>query len=502
MVQDVAWARRVAKPTAEEELLLQSRRRPIVLLHRKEQSPVAPSVAPGSRFLGVMLPYTPLHSLLSKEAGRPIVLTSGNVSDEPIAFDDGDAFERLAPLAGHFLTHSRPIHIRCDDSVTRVVGEREYPIRRSRGYAPDPIIVSAPFRRPVLAAGPELKHTFCVGVEDRAILSHHIGDLETFEAMSAFLSGVEHFTRVFDVHPEVVTHDLHPDYLSTKWAEALAGVEKVGVQHHHAHIVSCMADNGREEKVIGLALDGTGFGADGRLWGCEVLLCDLADFQRCAHLRYVAMPGGAAAIREPWRMAAAYLDEAFGDDASQLPLEVIGRRGDSWGPIVAMARADVNAPLTSGAGRLFDAAAALCGIRDQVSYEGQAAAELEQAADPSVMSAYPCPLSGGVIDGVELIACLANDLTRGADVPTAAARFHNGLAAALVQACEAVRETDPVDVVALSGGAFQNILLVERVRRGLHRAGFEVLLHHRVPANDGGISLGQVMVANARLSRS
>jgi hydrogenase maturation protein HypF len=350
----------------------------------------------------------------------------------------------------------------------------------------------------VLGAGPELKHTFCLGSGDHAILSHHIGDLESFEAMSAFTEGVEHFTRIFDIAPEVIAHDLHPEYMSTKWALAQGGVELVGVQHHHAHIVSCMTDNLRTEPVIGLALDGTGYGDDDAIWGGEVMVCSPAGYERAAHLRYVPMPGGAAAIREPWRMAAVYLNEALGAQALSLPIDFVARTRDRWGPILQMASTGLNAPLTSSAGRMFDAVASLCGLRTTVTYEGQAAAELEQVADGSVLDAYPCAVGGGVIDGVELVGAAAEDLAMGAAAPKVAARFHNGLAAALVRASVRARYRFGLETVALSGGTFQNVLLLHRVISGLESEGFEVLVHRRVPPNDGGISLGQAVIANAR----
>ncbi|MGQ0678841.1 MAG: carbamoyltransferase HypF [Actinomycetota bacterium] len=504
MVAGVEQARHLVEIGVEEEAILSTRRRPIVLLRRREGPTVAgvgPGVAPGNRYLGMMLPYTPLHHLLLERVGEPIVLTSGNMSDEPIFYRDEDALIGLDPIADAFLTHNRPIHMRCDDSVVRVVpapaGAKEQQIRRSRGYAPQPITVTPGFARPVLAAGPELKHTFCVGVGDAAILSHHIGDLENYEAMLSFLEGVEHFQRVFEVRPKVVAYDLHPEYLVTKWALGLEGVSLVGVQHHHAHITSCMADNRRSERLVGLALDGTGYGEDGALWGCEVMICDLAGYRRTAHLRYVPLPGGARAVKQPWRMAAVYLQAAFGD-APPAGLEFVERTRQSWSPILKMAAAGVNSPLCSSAGRLFDAAAALSGMRDSVSYEGQAAIELEQAADPRCDLAYPCSIEGDKIAGEELIGHLAEDLAAGRPVPEAAAAFHNGLADVLVTAAKRAAAEEGLRTVALSGGSFQNQLLAERVTLGLESAGLEVLTHCRVPANDGGISLGQAVIANAR----
>jgi len=499
MVPSFEWACRLGDTTPDETAALASRRRPIVLVRRRSGAQVAPSVAPGNRHLGIMLPYTPLHHLLLAAVGRPIVLTSGNLSDEPIAYRDDDARARLGGIVDAFLVHDRDIHLRCDDSVVRVFDGREYPLRRARGFAPEPVTREPSFVRPVLAAGPELKHTFCLGAGRRAIVSHHIGDLESYEAMTAFVEAVEHYTRIFEITPEVVAHDLHPEYLSTKWAQDLGGVELVGVQHHHAHIASCLADNNRTDAVIGLALDGTGYGDDGAIWGCELLICDLAGYRRAAHLSYVPMPGGAAAIREPWRMAAVYLHAAFGPAAAGLELDFVARTEERWGPVLAMAERSINCPPTSSAGRLFDAVAALCGLGDRVSYEGQVAAQLEQAADPGVLDAYPCSVSEGRIDGAELVAAAAEDLERGAPVPQVAARFHNGLAGALVRTCEKIRSDEKESgPVALSGGTWQNLLLLDRVASGLERAGFEVLVHHRVPPNDGGISLGQAVIANAR----
>jgi len=498
MAPNLEWACRLAHTGPAETAVLASHRRPIVIVARRAETLLADEVAPANRYIGIMLPYTPLHDLLMRSVRRPIVLTSGNLSDEPIAQEDADALERLGGIADAFLAHDRPVQVRCDDSVVRLVGGREYPVRRSRGYAPEPLEVPVRFTRPVLAAGPELKHTFCLGTGNRAILSHHIGDLANWAAMSAFLDGVEHFTRVFDVRPEVVAHDLHPEYLSTKWALGLEDVETIGVQHHHAHIASCLADNRRAESVIGLALDGTGYGDDGAIWGCEVLTCDFAGYRRAAHLRYMPLPGGAAAVREPWRMAAVYLQAAFGAGADDLGLDFVDRTAERWRPILSMAAAGVNAPPTSSAGRLFDAVAALCGLRDRVSYEGQAAAELEQAADPSVAGAYPFPVVDGVLDGVALVRAVAEDLIAGSSVAEVAARFHNGLAEGLRRACEVVREEQGLATVALSGGSWQNLLLLERATRGLEGAGFEVLLHRRVPPNDGGVALGQAVIAGSR----
>jgi hydrogenase maturation protein HypF len=486
--------------------LLTSRRRPIVLLPRLAGSDVAAPVAPGNRYLGVMLPYTPLHHLLVERAGFPLVLTSGNVSDEPIAYADDEALERLTGIADAFLTHDRPIHIRADDSVVRPFRGRASLVRRARGYAPEPVKVAATFARPVLACGAELKNTFCLASQDRAFVSQHIGDLENAETLRSFKEGIEHFAALFEISPAVIAHDLHPDYLSTKYAmdlaDADAALELVGVQHHHAHIASCLADNGagaNGERVIGVAFDGTGYGTDGTVWGGEFLIAGLAGFSRAGHLAPVPMPGGAAAIRQPWRMAAAYLDAAFAGDPD--PAVAVARRNEArWASVVAMARRGINAPLTSSAGRLFDAVAALLGVRDAVNYEGQAAIELEQLADPAETGAYRAAIGRGdvlQVAGVDLVRAVADDLAAGVPREKIAARFHHGTAGVIADCCGLLRERTGICTVALSGGVFQNLLLLHSVVGLLEAAGFAVLTHSRVPCNDGGISLGQAVVARA-----
>ena len=493
LAADLTQARDLVEVDEAAAALLTSPARPVVLLPRRPGAAVAPAAAPGNRSLGVMLPYTPLHHLLVRTVARPLVLTSGNVSDEPIAYHDDDALERLSPIADAFLTHDRAIHIRTDDSVARTFRARPMLIRRSRGFVPEPVTASAGFPRPVLACGAELKNTFCLAKGRHAFLSHHIGDLENAETLRSFTEGIEHFRRLFDIEPSVVAHDLHPEYLSTKYALDLDGVDLQPVQHHHAHIASCLADNGADGPVIGVAFDGTGYGSDGTIWGGEFLVAGLAGFERAGHLAPVPMPGGAAAIRQPWRMAAAYLDR---DD-----LDVARRNADRWAQVTAMAARGVNAPLTSSAGRLFDAAAALLGVRDTINYEGQAAIELEQLADPAETAAYPAAVVAGdpfQIRGADLLTALLSDLTAGVRAPVIAARFHHGVAAAVEAGCVLLRERRGLDTVALSGGVFQNVLLLHATAARLEARGFRVLTHSRVPCNDGGISLGQAVIAAAR----
>lgn len=504
MVADAAAARALCHVSDAEEECLTSSRRPVVLLERRPGTDIAEAVAPGNRFLGLMLPYTPLHHLLAAEFTVPFVLTSGNVSDEPIAYDEDEAFARLSGIADVFLTHDRPIHTRTDDSVVRVFRGAQLPVRRSRGYVPQPITLDVPVPRPVLACGAELKNTFCLAQENRAFVSHHIGDLENYETLRSYTEGIAHFERLFQITPEVVAHDLHPDYLSTKYAQELDEVELCGVQHHHAHVASCLADNGETGPVIGVAFDGLGYGTDGAIWGGEFLAADLAGYARLGHLAYVPMPGSTAAIREPWRMAAAYLDAAYGEEAvaeALGDLGVVGRNRERWEHIRALVRSGISAPDTSSAGRLFDAVAALLGVRDRINYEGQAAVELEQLADPAAAGDYPVTPAGHgpfVASGTELVRAVLEELRAGVDRAAIAGRFHTSVAELVAAGCVRIREDTGLDTVALSGGVFQNQLLLGRTADLLAQKGFAVLVHRRVPPNDGGISLGQAAVAAAR----
>ncbi|MDR7303368.1 carbamoyltransferase HypF [Haloactinomyces albus] len=501
MVADVDRARSLCVVDETEQALLTSPRRPIVLLRTRPDTALAAAVAPGNHELGVMLPYTPLHQLLLRRFGAPIVLTSGNVSDEPIAYSDDDALARLSGIADVFLSHDRAIHLRTDDSVVRAFRGRERLVRRSRGYVPQPVTLAWDFPRQVLACGAELKNTFCVTKQHHAVVSHHIGDLENHETLTAFTDGIEHFRRLFEVDPRIVAHDLHPEYLSTKYALDRDGVELVGVQHHHAHIAACLADSAESGPVIGVAFDGLGYGTDGTLWGGEFLLADLVDFRRLAHLEPVPMPGASTAIRQPWRMAVAHLLSAYGQHPQE-DLDLLRRNEQQWPTVAEMATRGINAPLTSSAGRLFDAAAAILGMRNTVTFEGQAAIELEQAADRDEPASYPVAVTGGAeplrVQGADLIRAVTEDLRAGATPAVISARFHNGVADMISEVCTSLREATGVSTVALSGGVFQNVLLLERATARLEARGFRVLLHARVPANDGGISLGQAVIAGAR----
>ena len=510
MARDLKQARELCRVGPEEEKLLTTPARPIVLLERREDSGVAEEVAPRQKTLGIMLANAPLHHLLLRDAGRPLVMTSGNNSDEPIAYRDEEAFEQLGDIADFFLIHDRPIHMRCDDSVARVVGNEMYQIRRSRGYAPAPLRVAESFGQHTLACGGELKNTFGVAKERHVFLSHHIGDLENYETLRSFREGVEHYCRLFDVHPELVAYDLHPEYLSTKYAWELeeAGLPTVGVQHHHAHIASCLADNERpvEERVIGVALDGTGYGTDGTVWGGEFLEGSIEEgFVRRAHLEYAPMPGGAAAVREPWRMAIGQLLALFGEqEILNLPLALVRRVGERDVRLIArLVEHGLNTPPTSSAGRLFDVVAALVGVSGsrRTTYEGQAAVEFELAADGPTSQGYFFRLrSGGegwVVETREIVAGVAEDLLAGREVGEISSRFHRTMAEVVVAGCKRVREENGTSAVALSGGTFQNMLLMRQALELLEARGFAVYRHRRVPANDGGLALGQAVLADS-----
>jgi hydrogenase maturation protein HypF len=509
MARDLEQVRELCLVGPEEEALLTSPARPIVLLGRKEICGVAEEVAPRQTTLGIMLAYTPLHHLLLHDAEIPLVMTSGNNSDEPIAYRDEEAFEQLEEIADYFLIHDRSIHMRCDDSVVRVVNSKMYQIRRSRGYAPAPLRVAQAFGRHTIACGGELKNTFGVAKERHVFLSHHIGDLENYETLRSFREGVEHYCRLFDVQPELVACDLHPEYLSTKYARELeeSGLPAVGVQHHHAHVASCLADNERpgEERVIGVALDGTGYGTDGAIWGGEFLEGSIeAGFVRRAHLEYVPLPGGSAAIRQPWRMALAQMISLYGgEEVSKLPIPVVRRSGERNVQLIArLVERKLNTPPTSSAGRLFDAVAALADVpgTQRATYEGQAAVELELAADGPVSRGYPFRLrpegEGWVVETRGIIGGVVEDLLAGREIGEISSRFHRAVAELVVAGCENIREAAGMSTVALSGGTFQNLLLMEQVLELLAGRGFTVYRHRRVPANDGGLSLGQAVLAD------
>ncbi len=509
MVRDVAAAEAICEISPAERDLLLSPRRPIVLLRKRVSSDVAEEVAPRNPWLGVMLPYTPLHHLLLHAAGSiPLVMTSGNRSDEPIAYRDDEALETLAGIADLFLVHNRTINVRCDDSVTRVVDGLELPVRRSRGYAPRSIALPVECPRPILAVGGQLKVTFALGIGRQAFLSQHMGDLDYYEAYRAFVRDVGLYEELFAVRPECLAHDLHPDYVTTRYAQERAGRERsrlLAVQHHHAHLAACMAEHGLTEPVLAVTFDGTGFGTDGAVWGGEFLVGDYGRFRRAAQLRYVGMPGGEQAVRQPWRMAVAHLADA---GVRHPPLRARLSQTE-WTTVERMLERRFRTPLTSSVGRLFDAVASLAGVADRVSYEGQAAVQLEGLASRvAPAGAYPfavepAPEDAGeprlLVDTRPLIAAVAEDAERGTDAALIARRFHSTLTDIIALVCDHLRKMTGLGAVVLSGGVFQNALLTTEVSSRLSQERFRVYRHRLVPPSDGGLSLGQLAVAAAAL---
>lgn len=491
---------------ADEARLLAEIGSPAVLLYRHAHSSIAPGVAPDNPMLGVMLPYTPLHHLLLADAGVPLVMTSGNMGGLPIITDNDAAQTALARIADAFLLHNRPIHMRCDDAVwwiDRFAGEQDpvrQPLRRSRGDAPYPVRLAWSADEHVLATGAEMKNTLCLLRDKEAYLSQHIGEVDSLEALAYFRETLAHLEQVYKVEPTVIAHDLHPGYLTTRLAHDLAaerGLPRVEVQHHHAHVAACLAEHARADRVIGIALDGTGYGTDGAIWGGEVLLADPRSFERFGHLEYLPLPGGEAAIRRPYRIAWGYLLAALG----HIPdLPTLAAFPDVERDVVTtQVEHRVNTPLTSSCGRLFDAVSALTGICSETTFEAQAAIALELVArrvDPDSVDAYPFQIDGeGVIRLGDLLSALVADMQKGRAVEEIAAAFHLTVVAMVARFAEQARQRTGLQTVALSGGSFQNRLLLRLARQRLQAAGFEVLTHRQVPANDGGLSLGQAVVA-------
>jgi hydrogenase maturation protein HypF len=505
MSPDIAAIRAYARLGPEEEALLASIQRPIVLLAKADPFALAAEVAPGNRFIGAMLPYTPLHHLLLAEGFTALVMTSGNLSEEPIAIDNADAFARLAGIADNFLDHNREIYLRSDDSVLRrAAGETRF-LRRSRGYVPVPVFLKRPLP-PVLACGAELKSTVCLTKGSQAFLSQHIGDLENLATYEFFQQTIAHMQRILGLRPELIACDLHPDYLSTRWAREQTGAAVIAVQHHHAHIVSAMAERGIAGPVIGVACDGTGYGPDATVWGGEVLVADEGGFERAAHLACVPMPGSAAAIKEPWRMAVSYLQDAYGDAWPDLGLPFLEQAGASNVRIIReMIAKRVNSPLTSSLGRLFDGVAALAGMRSRVNYEGQAAMELEMAAAGEAEQSYEFALEDGVpirILPAPIIRGVVEELARRVPLPVIGARFHHTVVQVFAEVCARIGRERGLKRVVLSGGVFQNARLLAGLIPALEARGFEVYSHRLVPTNDGGIALGQAVAAAAQLKKA
>ena len=501
MLKDIGEVRRHCTITQAEAELLSTPQAPIVLLRWRPDSSICKGCGPELKHLGVMLPYTPLHHLLMRAACLPLVMTSGNISEEPIAGQNNEALRRLGEIADYFLMHDREIHSTYDDSVTAVVENRVAIVRRARGYAPYPIHLK--FNAPqILACGAEEKNTFCLTRDNHAFVSQHIGDMENMDTLQHYERTLELYKSLFRIQPEIIAYDMHPEYLPTKFALELAekdGLKTVAVQHHHAHIASCLADNAEEGPVIGVAFDGTGYGTDGHIWGGEFMVADTRGFKRVGQLEYLPLPGGALAIKKPYRTAVGYLLALT--RKTGLPAQMAGIDAAELELIRKQVEAGINTPLTSSMGRLFDAVSALCGICAAVNYEAQAAIEMESRAyeAPEEKGLYPFTLATEnglhIVRLRELIKGITVDLAAGCAIPVIAMKFHNTVATLARDACLKFKSESGIDTVALSGGCFQNRLLLAKTYALLEAAGFRVLTHKQVPANDGGISLGQAMIA-------
>ncbi|HBG04049.1 MAG: carbamoyltransferase HypF [Geobacteraceae bacterium GWC2_58_44] len=502
LAADLAAVRRFAHCSEREGRLLSGVERPIVLLRKLAANPVSALVAPQNGWFGVMLPSNPLQHLLLRGGAGPLVMTSGNLSDEPIAYRDAEAMAKLSGIADIFLSHDREIHTRTDDSILRLYRGEPLFLRRSRGYVPR--AVNLPARQAsVLAVGAELKGTVCLTRGAQGFMSQHIGDLKNTATLASMEQTVGHLGSLLEIAPEAVAHDLHPDYLSTHYAETLE-LPGIAVQHHHAHMASCMAENGLEGAVVGVILDGTGYGPDGTIWGGEFLVGGYGGFKRCGHFGYLRMPGGDAAVREPYRMAISALYGLYGKELFEQPLPFLSQVSALDRPLfLKMLERGINSPLTSSCGRLFDAVAALIGVRNSVSYEGQAAIELEALAERGTASIpYPYLVHGGdcqIIDFGPMFAALCADLACGRGSADIARAFHQTVAGAVSELCQKIREQTGTARVVLSGGVFQNRLLTEEVAQLLADSGFQVYCHRLVPPNDGGIALGQAVIAGRRI---
>ncbi|MBI1913103.1 MAG: carbamoyltransferase HypF [Deltaproteobacteria bacterium] len=506
MSPDIEKIKSYAHVSRLEQETLEGRIRPIVLLEKKDSRNLSESIAPNNTRYGVMLPYTPMHYLLfNSEAHnfRALVMTSGNLSEEPITISNNEAEERLSGIADYFLQHNRDIYMRVDDSIVRADGKLRI-LRRARGFTPSPIHIGEEVKD-ILACGAELKNTFCITKGKNAILSQHIGDLENFEALEFYKETLKNLKNSFRSEPGIIAHDMHPDYLSTKFASEYIEENNIKhedvfpVQHHHAHIASCMAENGLRQKCIGISFDGTGYGTDGNIWGGEFLIADRLDFKREAHFSYIALPGGDKAVKEPWRVALSYLMHTYNDENSD-EVKLFLKRFESKESdiILKMIKGRINSPLTSSAGRLFDAIASIIGLRDRITFEAEAAIELEAIADNSVKESYPYAVENrepSEIDLRPLIMAIINDLKDGISLPTISGRFHNTIADIIKNIARKVRSRDKTNDVVLSGGVFQNNLLLQKTQELLEAEGFKVWTHGQVPSNDGGIALGQAIVA-------
>ena len=505
MVFDSTYAEGHAEMDIAERSLLESKEKPIVIVKRRSTSSIPPAISPGVNTLGVMLPYTPLHYLLMEpEPGFPevLVMTSGNLSEEPIAFSNSSALSELDQIADGFLFHDRAIETRVDDSVVTEVNNKRYFFRRSRGFAPDPVRLDVELK-PILAVGAELKNTFCLTRDNYAFLSHHIGDLQNLETLQAFETGIPHYENLFKIKPQVIACDLHPDYLSTQYANNRAcqqDLPLVPVQHHHAHLASVMADNGQiaDEPVIGIIFDGTGYGLDGNIWGGEFLYGGYAQVDRKFHLEYMPLPGGDSATLHPAKIAAAYLWKN-GIEWVDAIASISSFSPDQRSVLMSQLVTDLNCPKTSSMGRLFDAIASLIGLRHEVNYEAQAAIELENIINPEQERSYHFEIEDKQVRIAPVLEAVLQDLQNQVSLPDISAKFHNSVRLLVLEICDRISRETGCRTVALSGGVWQNKYLVSHSIKDLEELNYTVLTHHRVPANDGGLALGQALIANYQL---
>lgn len=499
MVRDIKNAHQYCLISNEEEQILQSYTAPIILLKKLPNCHISESIAPGNEYLGIMLPYTPLHHVLFEDLDTPLVMTSANYSEEPICIDNDEAFERLKSVADYFLIHNRDIYLRSDDSVAIHLANKLRYLRRSRGIVPQPIFVKSA-SSPVLAVGGELKNTICLLKEDKAIVSQHIGDLENIEAYNFFKMTIEHLQRIFDVKPKLIVHDMHPQYFSTQWAKEQSDIQTIAVQHHHAHLAACMAENQLTESVIGIIMDGTGYGTDGTIWGGEILIGDYNNFERFAHFEPMPLPGGDAAIKSPWRTAVSYLHKTFNGSIPNLPFI----DNHNIAPIVEMIDKNINSPFTSSCGRLFDAVAAMSGGRQTIRYEAQAAIELMQAFETTNVRPFSFIIEQKNDHREILLQSIVRSVVRSIQnnesFSKISSRFHTTLIQIYLEVAKEARNETGINQIVLSGGVFQNMVLFEQTILALEKANFKIYTHSQIPTNDGGISLGQAMIGRELLS--
>jgi len=497
MFPDIGAIKAEAHVSLLEERALNSVEKPIVILKKRKTTVLADLVSPDNSTAGAFLPYTPLHNIILQRLKKPVVATSANMTDEPIVKDEADAFKRLSDIADYILSHNRDIVRRCDDSVVRIMAERQVPIRRSRGFVPLPVPVLFNFEKPVLALGPYMANTIAIGIDNKVFVSQHIGDLDTPLAMEFYEETINDFLRLFDIKPEIVVSDMHPGYYSTRFGERNFKDKLIQVQHHFAHILSCMAENEipEDKEVIGFAFDGTGYGLDKTIWGGEVLLVTYKGFKRVFHLHPYKLIGGEKAVIEPYRTAFSLLYETFGEKAADLDLIPTGQREKAF--FLNMIRKNINSPVTTSMGRFFDGISSIIGLKHKVSYHAQAAIALEHLGiNSDETDYYPFVINNGIIDQRPVIEQIVGDLRKGAPKEFIAKKFHNTIVEIIKYTSECIRKETGISTVVLSGGVFQNAILLEDAVYKLKEVGFIPLIHQCVPPNDGGISLGQAVYSH------